>query len=90
VPYVYKRDGSRVVRQQIETGLMNDNEIVVLRGIQRDDRLLLSVPADKSDIITMNLAGAKPVPPAPAAGDTPHTVQPTRASAASSGSPAKP
>jgi RND family efflux transporter MFP subunit len=90
VPYVYKRDGSRVVRQQVETGLMNDNEIVVLRGIQKDDRLLLSVPADKSDIITMNLAGAKPVPPAPAAGDTPHTVQPTRASAASSGSPAKP
>src|SRR4051812_14370866 len=55
VAYVYKRDGSRLLRQQIETGLMNDNEIVVTRGLQKDDRVLLSPPADKAAIETIAL-----------------------------------
>ena len=31
----------------IETGAMNDNEIVVRRGLTDDDRVLLTPPADK-------------------------------------------
>src|SRR5206468_9628133 len=46
--FVYKRDGSHVVKQQIETGVMNDNEIVVKRGLQKGDRVLLVPPADKA------------------------------------------
>ena len=74
VQYVYKRQGSRVVRQQVETGAMNDNEIVITRGLDKDDSVLLSVPADKDQLETRMLPGYKPATTrtAPAAAaDTP-------------------
>jgi len=57
-PYVYRRSGGRVVRQQIETGAMNDNEIVVLRGLEADDAVLLSPPPDKDRLETVRLPAA--------------------------------
>ena len=30
-PFVYKRDGARVTKQQVETGLANENEIVIAK-----------------------------------------------------------
>jgi RND family efflux transporter MFP subunit len=67
-PYVYRRDGARVVRQQIETGAMNDNEVVVLRGLGPDDAVLLSPPADKDRLEIVRLpAPAAPPPGGPAA-----------------------
>src|SRR4051812_4049978 len=48
--YAYKKDGSRVVKQMIETGAMNDNEIIVKRGLSKDGLVLLTPPADKSGI----------------------------------------
>jgi Membrane-fusion protein len=59
--YVYKKDGSRVVKQMIETGAMNDNEIIVRRGVTKDDRVLLSVPTDKTGIKTVTIPGLKPI-----------------------------
>jgi RND family efflux transporter MFP subunit len=58
--YVYKRSGRGVVRQMIETGAMNDNEIIVRRGLTADDRVLLSAPTDKSSISTEVIDGLKP------------------------------
>jgi hypothetical protein len=71
VPYVYKRSGARVVRQQVETGAMNDDEIVVLRGLAKDDRVLLSPPADRGKVETVALPessapAATPAEPTPA------------------------
>jgi RND family efflux transporter MFP subunit len=57
--WVYKRDGRRIVKQMIETGVMNDNEIVIRRGLTKDDRVLLSVPPDKAGIETVTIPGLK-------------------------------
>ena len=59
--YVYKKDGRSVVKQMIETGTMNDNEIIVRRGLDKDDRVLLSVPSDKTGIKTNTIPGLKPM-----------------------------
>lgn len=59
IPYVYKRDGARTVRQEIETGAVNENEIVVTRGLSADDEVLLSRPADAADLRTVNLEGGR-------------------------------
>ena len=47
VTYVYKRSGTGIVRQQVLTGAMNDDEVVVTRGLSENDRVLLSPPANK-------------------------------------------
>jgi hypothetical protein len=61
--YVYKKDGRSIVRQMIETGVMNDNEIVVRRGLTKDDHVLLTVPANKATIKTVVIPGLEPVTP---------------------------
>jgi RND family efflux transporter MFP subunit len=57
--YVYKVDGRRVVKQQIATGAMNDNEIVVTRGLEKGDRVLLTVPANAAALEVVRLPEAK-------------------------------
>ena len=72
--YVYKRDGRSVVKQMIEPGAMNDNEIVVLHGLAKDDRVLLAPPTDKTGIRTVTIPGLKPTAPPSTAGDTAKSV----------------
>lgn len=48
VTFVYRRTGRGIVRQEIVTGLMNDDEIVVLHGLEEGDEVLFSPPADGS------------------------------------------
>jgi RND family efflux transporter MFP subunit len=57
--YVYKVDGRRVVKQQITTGAMNDNAIVVTKGLARGDRVLLTVPTNVEAIEVVRLPEAK-------------------------------
>jgi RND family efflux transporter MFP subunit len=68
--FVYKKDGRGVVKQMIETGAMNDNEIVVKNGLAKDDRVLLAPPADKTGVRTNVIPGLKPVPSSTPSGDT--------------------
>jgi len=56
--FVYKVDGKRVTKQQIATGVMNDNDIVVQQGLARTDHVLLVPPADKNGIQTVMLPQA--------------------------------
>ncbi|MDB4914588.1 MAG: secretion protein HlyD family protein [Gemmatimonadetes bacterium] len=72
--YAYKKSGSHVVKQMIETGTMNDNEIVVKRGLTKDDRVLLAPPADKTGIKTETIPGLKPITAPVASGDTAKSV----------------
>ncbi len=58
--YVYKKAGNHVDKQQIETGMMNDNEIVVKQGLAKNDRVLLSPPTDKTGIKSVTIPGLKP------------------------------
>ena len=75
-PYVFKRDGARVTKQQVETGLANENEIVIAKGLDKDDRVMLTAPADHDKLELKMLPGAKPVPPQPGPADTPSTAKP--------------
>ena len=38
-PYVFKKDGGGIVKQEIETGAMNDDEVVVARGLEEGDEV---------------------------------------------------
>lgn len=48
--YVYVRHGPRVVRKQVQLGLMNDNEVVVERGLSEEERIFMSLPPDTSGL----------------------------------------
>jgi RND family efflux transporter MFP subunit len=78
-PFVFKRDGARVTKQQVETGLANENEIVIAKGLEKGDRVMLTPPADKDRMEMKTLPGAKPGPgglPQPGPADTPSTAKP--------------
>ncbi|MEO8452481.1 MAG: efflux RND transporter periplasmic adaptor subunit [Gemmatimonadota bacterium] len=58
VPFVYRQAGGRVTRQEIETGAMNDDEVVIVRGLAEDERVLLSPPHDKEKVELVRLPGS--------------------------------
>lgn len=98
--YVYKKDGRGIVRQMIETGAMNDNEIIVRRGLAKDDKVLLAAPTDKATIKTQIIEGLKPTLPGtsgdtaksvtlPAKPETPATKSPTPTAAPAPATKAK-
>jgi RND family efflux transporter MFP subunit len=73
VTYVYKRSGAGVTRQQVETGAMNDDEVVITRGLAENDRVLLSPPADKDKLTVARLSGGTST-----AGDSSKSTQPVQ------------
>ena len=75
VPYVFKRVGSGAIRQEVETGAMNDDEVVIKRGLAESDRVLLSPPANSASLETTRLPGSANVPPA-GAGDSATSARP--------------
>ncbi len=68
VPFVFRQDGGRVTKQEVETGTMNDDEVVILRGLNENDRVLLSPPADREKMEIKRLPGSTAAPAAD--GDT--------------------
>jgi HlyD family secretion protein len=42
--YVFKKSGASIVKQEIKIGQTNDNEAVVLEGLQENEMVYLSVP----------------------------------------------
>jgi hypothetical protein len=46
VPFVYRQDGGRIVKQEVITGPMNDDEVVIVHGLEENDRVLLTPPPD--------------------------------------------
>ena len=75
-PFVYRKDGASVTKQQVVTGLANENEIVVAKGLDKDDRVMLTAPAEKDKLTLKTLPGMKPVPLQPGAADTASTAKP--------------
>ena len=73
VSYVYKVDGRRIVKQEVETGAMNDNEVVIARGLDKDDKVLLVPPTDERarQPIERLPGGTKKPAPAPGKDTTP-------------------
>lgn len=64
VSYVYKRAGGGVRRYEVEVGAMNDEEIIIKRGVAEGDRVLLSPPADAAQLETVRLPGSGGTPQA--------------------------
>jgi RND family efflux transporter MFP subunit len=73
--YVFRKTGTRVVRQQVETGAMNDDEVVIVRGLSEGDRVLISPPPDRDKLALARLPGSA-APAKPSAGtDAPAPAQ---------------
>jgi RND family efflux transporter MFP subunit len=69
VQVVFRKSGSRVVKQEVETGAVNDEEVVITRGLAENDVVLLSPPPDRDRMKINRLAGGA-TKPAPSRGDT--------------------
>ena len=50
VSFVYRRNGGRVIRQEVATGAVNDQGVVIEHGLDAGDRVLLAPPADGEHI----------------------------------------
>lgn len=86
VSYVYKRSGSRTVKQQVLTGAINDNEVIIVRGLAANDRVLLSPPAGTAEGDVVRLPGSEKAGK-PLGGDTALKTQQVEASVPPQGRP---
>jgi RND family efflux transporter MFP subunit len=59
VPFVYKRTSGGVKKQEVETGALNDDEVVILRGLEEGDKVLLSAPPEMSTVAIDRLPNSK-------------------------------
>jgi RND family efflux transporter MFP subunit len=69
VTIVYKQSGGGVVKQEVVTGAMNEDDVIVLEGLTENDRVLLSQPTDPGRLALVRLPGS-PVDSTAAGGDT--------------------
>lgn len=53
---VFKKDGIETVMQQILMGTTNENEVVVLEGLEQNDQVLISMPADTAEMVKVFLS----------------------------------
>ncbi len=69
VTFVYRRSGGRVTKQEVVTGAMSDNEVVIVRGLDEGDTVLLSSPvrADRLSLVRLPESDRET---APVGGDT--------------------
>jgi multidrug resistance efflux pump len=56
VSYIYKKNNGSVIKQEVETGQMNDSEIIIVKGLNKNDEVLISVPPDADKIKINRLA----------------------------------
>jgi RND family efflux transporter MFP subunit len=69
VPFVYRRRGGSVTKQEIVTGQMNDDEVVILKGLDEEDEVLLLAPSNAASLLVTRLPDS-PIRDAKAAGDS--------------------
>ncbi len=89
VTFVYKKDGSGSVRQQVVVGLSNDNEIIVREGLTPEDQVLLAAPenADKTRMVALDPEVLKKYEKAPPPQVKKDTAAPDSVKAAIPGKP---
>jgi hypothetical protein len=74
VAYVFRQSGGGMTRQEVVTGAMNEDEVIILEGLTEEDHVLLSPPAGSQSVRLERLPGS-PRAPATAGGDTASRVQ---------------
>jgi len=50
ISYVFKEASGAIVRQEVQTGIMNEDEIIIKQGISETDKIFLSVPQDTAQL----------------------------------------
>jgi len=70
IPVVFKTDGGRVTKQEVATGAMNDDEVVIVKGLEEGQTVLLSPPLNRNELVVQRLPGSENMPPPGASGDT--------------------
>ena len=58
--FVFKANGSGVVRQEVKLGMMNDNAVIIEGGLSENDVVFLSVPPEIADTPLDTLTVAPP------------------------------
>jgi multidrug efflux pump subunit AcrA (membrane-fusion protein) len=48
--FVFKANGSGIMKQEVKLGMMNDNGVIIKSGLSEDDVVFLSTPPDASEI----------------------------------------
>ncbi len=58
IAYVFKKEGSKIVKQEVLTSETNDDEVIVEHGLKEGDEVLLSVPEneDKLSLVLLDPA----------------------------------
>lgn len=69
VSIVFRRAGSRIVKQEVVTGAMNDDEVVIVKGLEEGDAVLMTPPPDRDALELARLPGSGAPPQGPS-GDT--------------------
>ncbi|MHB1862687.1 MAG: efflux RND transporter periplasmic adaptor subunit [Gemmatimonadaceae bacterium] len=59
IPIVYRRAGSDIVMQEVQTGAMNDDDVIIARGLKTGDDVLLAPPTGKGHLTLLRLPGAR-------------------------------
>lgn len=68
-PFVYRQSGGGITKQEVATGIVNDDAAVILRGLNEGDHVLLTPPKNGETMPLVRLPGA-PAPPPTADNDT--------------------
>ncbi len=55
ITYVFRHLGNRTIRQQVVTGLRNENEIIIRQGLEEGDMVYLTVPQNADELPMQNL-----------------------------------
>jgi RND family efflux transporter MFP subunit len=70
IPVVFKQEGGRVIKQEVATGAMNDDEVVIVKGLEEGETVLLSPPLNRNELQVQRLPGSENMPAPGATGDT--------------------
>jgi HlyD family secretion protein len=70
ISVVFKQDGGRVIKQEVATGAMNDDEVVIVKGLAEGEMVLLSPPMNRAELEVQRLPGSENAPPPGVSGDT--------------------
>lgn len=65
VAFVYHQTGGRVVKREVVAGAMNDHEVIIERGLDENDLVLLTVPLNADRLELLRLDGSVTPPGAP-------------------------
>lgn len=55
VSFVYKDLQNRIVRQEVVTGMRNENQIIIKEGLEKGEMIYLSIPGSPEDFRMINL-----------------------------------